>query len=61
VRWPIAVLSRIEDPFVGVLPVTAGQLCAFVYDGLCESEPPAIGGVRPTITVDEIVAEWAGG
>jgi NADH dehydrogenase len=61
VRLPIAVLSKVEEPILGLLPFTAGQLSAFVNDGLCAEEPPEVDGVRPRTGVDEMVADWVGG
>jgi NADH dehydrogenase len=36
---PIALLAALEKPFLGLLPVTAGQLHALVYDGVAEPNP----------------------
>jgi NADH dehydrogenase len=60
VRAMIAVLSALEPMLLPVLPVTAGQLSAFVHDGVAEAvglwdELPA-----PRRGVDEMVAELAG-
>lgn len=41
VRAAIAVLARVEGPLLPVLPVTAGQLTAFVADGSVRAAPPA--------------------
>ena len=60
VRLPIAVLRRIEEPILGLLPLTAGQLCAFVFDGTCAGEAPEIEGVRPRAEVGEMIADWVG-
>ncbi len=59
-KLPIAVLRRIEEPLIGVLPLTAGQLCAFAFDGVCAEDVPEVDGVRPRTGVDGMIADWVG-
>ena len=56
---PIAVLAALEKPLLGLLPVTAGQLHALVYDGVAEPNP-LLERQRPRMQpLDEALAELA--